>query len=153
MEFFHYHFPEVARKETRSIILEGEKETADALPSGFLALVESYCTDPACDCRRVMFHVLHPDLGPVAVIGFGFDASAPYAEPMLDPLNPQSQYADQVLALVRDIALSEPAYVARLQRHYGLMKEKFAASPQELVHRPKQSEERWWKRKRRKPRR
>jgi hypothetical protein len=100
----------------------------------------------------VMLNVCHKDLGLVAVIGFGFDADDSMGAPMLDPLNPQSKYAERILELTCNLVLRDPAYVARLERHYRMVKEKFAAPPHQ-ADRPKQTEERWWKRKRRKPRR
>ena len=43
------------------------------------------------------------------------------AGPFLDPLNPQSTYADTLLRLVEEI-LEDPAYVTRLEAHYYQVK-------------------------------
>ncbi|MGB5060998.1 MAG: hypothetical protein WBO48_20015 [Candidatus Promineifilaceae bacterium] len=31
------------------------------LPDGEYGLLEAYCNEPGCDCRRVMFTLLTPD--------------------------------------------------------------------------------------------
>jgi hypothetical protein len=54
----------------------------------------------------------------LAAISFGFDRRKPDAGPFLDPINPQSKYAPALLHLVATKVLSDPAYVARLERHY-----------------------------------
>lgn len=40
----------------------------------------------------------------------------------LDPLNPQSKYAEILLDVFRDVVKNDPAYVARLARHYLMFK-------------------------------
>lgn len=45
------------------------------------------------------------------------------AGPFLDPLNPQSQYADELLELVTGSVLRDPRYLERLERHYELVKQ------------------------------
>ena len=80
-------FPEQAMAETRTITTQGHP----VLPDDEYALVESYCTDPACDCRRVMLNVLPRRQGKrgfLAAISFGFDRDEEMAGPFLDPLNP-----------------------------------------------------------------
>jgi hypothetical protein len=138
---FFRHFEDVAKAETRSLHLRGGR--GDGVPDDDYAFVESYCTDPGCDCRRVLLTVLARSRGPGAVISFGFDRGEPLAGPFLDPLNPQSEYAKGLLALAKELVLSDPAYVARLERHYQMVKQKFArpAAP-----------EPWWKRKSKKRR-
>jgi hypothetical protein len=44
--------------------------------------------------------------------------------PILNDGSPQSQYASTFLKLVEDVVLSDPAYIARLKRHYQMFKEK-----------------------------
>jgi hypothetical protein len=144
LEPFHKHFPQVAQDEARTIMLRGGDRRG--IPDGDYLLVESYCTDPTCDCRRVMLNVFTAKEGQVASISFGFDPDGSMPGPFLDPLNKQSAYADEVLDLVQTFALSDPEYVARLERHYTMMKEK-------LGRKPGQGEQPWWKRKRKKPRR
>lgn len=51
---FHELFPDVAEEETRTlIVLNNHPE----LPADEYALIEAYCNEPDCDCRRVFFNV------------------------------------------------------------------------------------------------
>ena len=139
LELFVWHFKEIGEAETRTIhILD---ESAQGIPKGEYALVESYCTDRKCDCQRVMLNVVSKDKGHVASISFGFDLKDPMSGPFLDPLNKQSPYAEDLLQLAKDLVLSDADYVARLKRHYTMMKDKLAHS---------QSAGKWWKKKPRK---
>jgi hypothetical protein len=114
--------PELAAQETRvmhTLVPQGK------LPVGSYDLLEFYCPDPACECRRVMLNVAE-EKGPdrfLASISYGFDRDEEDAGPFLDPLNPLSRYAEDLLQLVEEIVLSDPRYVARLERHYYLVKE------------------------------
>jgi len=113
---------ELAARETRVMHLLVPQ---DGLPVGAYGLLEFYCPDPACDCRRVMLNVAE-EKNPerfLASISYGFDRDEDMAGPFLDPMNPQSQYAEALLELVERIVLSESHYVARLERHYALVKQ------------------------------
>jgi len=116
---FTYLFPE-----------QRPAETHPSLPDDEYALVESYCVDPTCDCRRVMLNVLprrRMAQGYLAAISFGFDRKAELAGPFLDPLNPQSQYAQALLDMVITLVLeADPAYIARLEAHYRQVKQAVA---------------------------
>ena len=133
---------------------QGEQETRVVTTSGYpglpddeYALVESYCIDPKCDCRRVMLNVAgrRQAKGYLTSVSFGFDRDEDLAGPLLDPLNPQSQYADTLFPLVVQI-LADPAYVARLESHYRQIK-RAAADPQDprrqTIHRILSDEKRW----------
>jgi hypothetical protein len=48
---FHEHFPDQAERETRII------ELSDSHPSGEHGLLEAFCNEKDCDCRRVMWMV------------------------------------------------------------------------------------------------
>lgn len=112
-------FREQGLQETRVFITRGHA----GLPDDTYALMEAYCTDPACDCRRVMLNVIgqHQGPTPLASVSFAFDRDAEMAGPFLDPLNPRSQHADILFPLVVQI-LADPAYVARLESHYHQIK-------------------------------
>jgi hypothetical protein len=142
-EMFCAHFPDLGPAETRTITLPDAPEKPGGIPAGEYGFFESYCTDPNCDCRRVLLHVVRKDEGVIAVVSFGFDPDGAMPGPFLDPLHPQPKYAADLLDLVRDLLLSDPAYVARLERHYHMMKQKTAKSAP------------WWKKpkKAKKPRR
>jgi hypothetical protein len=118
----------LAERETRTITIF---EPHDDLPPDTYALIESYCPDPTCDCRRVMLNILSkesPRVEYLASISYGFDRDEEMAGPFLDTLNPQSKYAESLLKLVSDWVLSDPQYLRRLERHYRLVKQA-AADP------------------------
>ncbi|MDX9953800.1 MAG: SEC-C metal-binding domain-containing protein [Anaerolineae bacterium] len=127
LSYFGEVDPELASRETRALTLLMPQR---GVPAGKYAIVESYCADPACDCRRVMLTVIeehHPHTS-LASINYAFDADDPDPGPFLDPLNPMSAYAQGLMELVTELVLSDPAYLARLERHYALTKQA-AADP------------------------
>jgi hypothetical protein len=117
-------FPEQAMAETRVFITRGHL----ALPDDEYGLFEAYCDDPQCTCRRVMLNVAgRAQQAVLASISYAFDRDDELAGPFLDPLNPQSPYADALLELVEQI-LEDPVYLARLEAHY-LQVKGLAADP------------------------
>lgn len=113
---FDHLFPEIGRKETRSLTLTG-------LPGSDYGLYESYCPDPQCDCQRVMLNIVSlSEQKQVATISYGFDRLARNAAPYLDQLNLQSQYAEAILAVIAEHLETDHAYVLRLKAHYALVK-------------------------------
>lgn len=116
---FARFFPEQAETETRVMIIQGHRSP----PDDEYGLIELYCSDSQCDCRRVLLSVIARRQQTVmATIGFGFDREAAPAGPYLDPLNPQSKYADFFLKVTAK-TLDDPAYVACLEQHYRQVKE------------------------------
>jgi hypothetical protein len=132
---FHSRFLDLAAQETRSIHV---LTAGGQLPIGEYTLLEWFCDDPECDCRRVLVQVVpagRPD-EVLAVINYGWESADFYVQRMhgdteagreivnasLDPLHPQSGCADYLLELFRDIVRTDPEYVARLARHYELFK-------------------------------
>ena len=120
--------PDLARAETRSITILHED---GPLPRGEYGFVEFYCADPSCDCRRVLFQVFRgpENPRPVATVNYAFDEPSPDdPEPrtFLDPLGPQSDLSDLVLAAFETILLADEAYVRRLETHYARFKEAVA---------------------------
>jgi hypothetical protein len=132
---FHSRFLDIAARETRSfhVLAPGL-----GLPTGEYALMEWFCEDPSCECRRVLVQVVpagHPERA-LATINFGWELVEFYTRWMhgdeqagqeiaggsLDPLHPQSEHAEKLLDIFRDIVASDPEYVARLARHYDLFK-------------------------------
>jgi hypothetical protein len=140
MQAFHSRFLELAKKEGRSLHWQSDD---GPIPRGDYLLMEAYCTDPKCDCRRVMLTVVNTATGELAAtIGFGFDPGAPMSAPMLDPLNQQSPYAEEMLRLVVGMAL-DAEYLARLERRYHMMKAAVSGGGEE--------QPRWGKSKPKKP--
>ncbi len=129
---FYRLFPGLAEKETRTVTTFGDF----GLPADDYALVEYYCPDPECDCRRVMLNVFGRRQTAnhfLAAISYGFDRDDEDAGPFLDPLNPQSEHAEALLDLVEEVVLSDQNYVARLESHYRQVKEA-TADPSHPVH-------------------
>jgi len=119
---FYIVEPELAADETRGMHLFRPQ---DEIPPGHYGMIEFYCPDPACECRRVMLNVVeeaHPTRF-LASISYGFDRDNEDAGPFLDPFNSQCSYAEQLLQLVEEVILSDSRYVARLERHYALVKQ------------------------------
>ncbi|MEA2053925.1 MAG: hypothetical protein U9O96_02230 [Candidatus Thermoplasmatota archaeon] len=131
---FHEKFLEIAKEETRSIIAINDPE----LPEGRYVLLESYCDEVGCDCRRVFFNVFSERRKEiVAVIAYGWEDSKFYADwlgdndpviikdlkgPSLNLASPQSGLAYILLDRVKDV-LEDRDYVERIKRHYRLFKD------------------------------
>jgi hypothetical protein len=113
--------PELGAQETRVLYVLAK---TDELPTGSYGLLECYCPDPDCDCRRVLLIVVEERQPgrPLAYISYAFDEDAEMAGPLLDPINPQSEYAEVLLERVEDFVLTDSRYVARLERHYQMVK-------------------------------
>ena len=111
-------FPQQGTAETRVLTVHGSA----VLPDDEYGLLESYCVDAGCHCRRVMINVAGRKQQTIlASISYGFDRDGEDAGPFLDPLNPQSRYADILLGVVEQV-LADPSYVARLEAHYYQVK-------------------------------
>jgi len=138
----HHYLPELAQRETRSItIFPG---SGFDLPSAEYTLAETFCTEPGCDCRRVLFAVVSTRSEKIeAVVSYGWESRDFYAQwfryadalktpemisemqgPALNPLGPCSKHAPAILEMVKQIALPDVAYVERVKRHYALFREK-----------------------------
>ena len=130
---FHYKFPDVAIKETRSFTSFDKPELA----GDEFGLLEMYCDEPGCDCRRVMFCVMSQLRSkPVAYIGYGWEDEKFYMKrfrfidrddvqelqgPSLNLMSPQSNLAPAILEVVAEI-LEDRLYVERLKRHYNMFR-------------------------------
>lgn len=136
MMLFPDLFPEIGIDETRTLtVIQGDGE----LPPDGYGFLELYCVDPRCDCRRVLFNVFAQDRrAHVATISHAFEVPASDAlEPQqtfLDPLNPQSRWSEPLLRLCQGTLLYDPAYRARLERHYRMVKDALA-DPMHPIHR------------------
>jgi hypothetical protein len=140
---FHSLLPELAQREVRCVHLGAAPEGAPepALPADEYLYLEYYCDDLDCDCRRVFLEVIAKGQpGKVfASIGYGWEKVSFYRKRMpwapdeargtvrveLDPLNAQSEFAQDFLELFRRVVLDEP-YRLRLRRHYQLFREELA---------------------------
>jgi hypothetical protein len=123
MSDFYQLFPKLAETELRTATFGPGSGTG--LPGGRYGFVEAYCDGMGCDCRRVMIGVYsEQERGYVAHINLGFDSDDEMAGPFLDPLDPQGPHAEELLAFFTDMINRDPAYLARLQRHYVQFKER-----------------------------
>lgn len=132
---FASRFPDLAGRETRVVSL---LQPGPGLRRGNYGFLELYCNDPACDCRRVLLEVIEQaqPQAILATINFGWESVEFYTrwlhgdaqgaretkEASLDPLNAQSDLAPHILRLFRELLMPDAAYVARLRRHYDLVK-------------------------------
>ena len=131
-ELLTERFGELAWKETRNVTLRDGNQFG--LPADDYGLMELYCNDRNCDCRRVMFDVLSKKRHQsVAVVAFGWENASFYQKWYggmdssnarmavnemiglnLNSASPQSEIAPAVLELIRWV-LTDPAYVAQTQ--------------------------------------
>ena len=64
---FHDYFPQVAEQEKRMItVLDG---SSAGVPPGDYSLLEMYCDEPGCDCRRVFLYILSSFRKDVEAVG------------------------------------------------------------------------------------
>lgn len=138
MSPFIHRLPELGTNETRTITTAG----LGSLPADEYGLLELYCDELNCDCRRVVIEVIARSTGDtLAIINYGWESlkfyeqklgSEDYAREVvaasLDPLNPQSRHAPILLGLFRDV-VRDVAYQKRLARHYELFKDALRRKP------------------------
>jgi hypothetical protein len=133
---FHDYFPEIAEKETRGLTIQGKSPWG--LPPGNYGLLEMFCDERGCDCRRVFFYVVSQRTNDVvAVVGYGWESPDFYIKwlrdddpemirdlmgPSLNLMSPQSKLAPAILEMVRD-ALRDEAYVERIKGHYKMFRQ------------------------------
>ncbi|HVA48545.1 MAG TPA: hypothetical protein VNH11_19425 [Pirellulales bacterium] len=123
MQPFAQLFPHLAKDECRVLRLLGEREQIDDIPADGYALLEYYCNERKCNCRRVMLNVVRESTGrSVGMISFGLYPDSVPVGPFLDPLHPRAPFAHSVLEMVDDLVLSDAQYVARLRRHYQMFR-------------------------------
>ena len=135
---FHEYFPEIAERETRTITVPDS--SCFGVPAGNYGLLEMFCDEPGCDCRRVFFSVLSAERDNMdAVIAYGWESSDFYAQWLHDDdpnvlailkglslnlTSQQSKHAPALLDLLRDMLFRDSEYVKRIQRHYKMFREK-----------------------------
>ncbi len=131
---FRTRFPDLAEKETRSFTVFNDP----VLPSDEYGLVELYCGEPGCDCRRVIFNVYNKkDFDLLAVITYGWESEEFYAgwfgdddpeiisglqRPVFNSMSPQSVLAPAIMENV-ELVLEDGAYIERLKRHYAMFRQ------------------------------
>ena len=130
---FHSRFDVIAFQEMQTFVVpKGFK----LLPPGDYGLLELFCEDQDCDCRRVILLVVRPDGKNKiwATINFGWETADFYTEwshdpesaqemasATLEPFGAQSKYSPALLDLCKTI-LRDSAYLDRLKRHYQMFR-------------------------------
>ncbi len=131
---FHEKFPAIARTETRSFQAIGDP----LLDGGEFGLIEMYCDEPGCDCRRVMFNVIsRQQQETVAHIAYGWESDEFYVNwlgdddpdiirelqgPVLNSMSPQSKIAPALIPWL-ELILEDAQYVERIKRHYAMFRD------------------------------
>ena len=129
-------FPDVA---ARQMVMLWVEPSGKRVPVNAYGLLEYYCIEPGCDCRRVVLDAVssdHPERI-FASIHFGWESLAfyrkwagtrdlgearPLKKGMLDPTALNCDWADVLLHHVRKEVLTDPKAVARFKRHYEMIK-------------------------------
>lgn len=140
---FYEYFPEVAEKETRTLIIPPNARAS--IPPGNYTYLELFCGTKDCDCRRVFFYVVTQDQeDPVAVIAYGWMNTQFYRQwmgdddpaiirtlkgPVLNLTSPQSDIATPILEMTKAILLKDRAYIDRVKRHYRMFKRFIDSQP------------------------
>jgi len=133
MVLLYSKLPELAISETRIAKITYNSYN---LPNAEFAFFESYCDESNCDCRRVLINVIEKDDEEIkAVISYGWENIEYYKKrigdsnsaieatiPFLDPLFKQTEIAENLLELFKDIILTDEKYIARLKNHYEIFK-------------------------------
>ncbi|WPL15637.1 hypothetical protein Thiowin_00543 [Thiorhodovibrio winogradskyi] len=124
------------RHQVRSVRIEQSPQ----LPDGEYAFIDMYCSDPNCDCRKTMIHVLHNGQH-VSTINYGWESKSFYAKwmndskenspfpPMhgasIDLTSPNRVSADGILGLFNHL-LSD-VWIAKFKQHDKAVKAAFPA--------------------------
>jgi hypothetical protein len=138
----HDHLPQVAERETRTVTVLGENPWG--LPRAQYSLLEMYCDELECDCRRVFLYVVSSSRkGLEVVIAYGWETPEFYARwlkdddpelvselmgPVLNLGSPETALAPSILRMVQDLVLQDEAYVGRLRGHYVMFKRHLKAA-------------------------
>lgn len=123
MQPFDTVFFELAKRESRAWMVSYRP----GLAAGTYFLREFYCTEAACDCRRVLLEVHHVEGQRIAAtINYAFEPpEPPFADEQqvaLDLLNSQGEGAEELLRMFVEMVALDRDYHQRLVDHYELWK-------------------------------
>lgn len=147
---FNKCFPDLGENETFSLIIT--EDMSSKLEPGIYHFLELYCSNPTCDCRNAMIHVVYENHGEHYQKGslrycweerdfyekirlmFPEDWEIPGASPdFTNVLGCASANLAQVFNNTCEIPVSDSSkewqgtYGERIQRHYRMVKEHFSA--------------------------
>ncbi len=134
---FFEEFPELVEHEFRNITVLDDNNFC-YIPPGNYALLECFCVDIKCDCRKVMINVLSTNpTKSWSILNYGWESEKYYRTwwgknhelylpmsgvsfhpPTNDPLQ------NEFLALFKIILQKDPSYARRIGLHYTMFKEK-----------------------------
>jgi len=103
------------------------------LPDGEYSFIDTYCSDPECDCRKTMIQVMHKGKR-VSVINYGWEPASFYQKWMgssakdeakmhgasIDITSPNHVSPDGILALFN--VLLNDIWIAKFKQHYKEVK-------------------------------
>lgn len=128
------HFEE-SQKEIMTLVI---KENKFGVQLGIYPVLENYCIEKECDCRKAMLNIYNLKNSQImATIGYGWEDQGYYIKwygaddsfikeivgSYLEPGGIQSEQADIFLELWRDLILKNHEYRDQIRRHYNLFKE------------------------------
>lgn len=133
----HARLPESAEKDMATISVDADNQFD--LPAGDYLILENYCMDPECDCRKVMINIVKADdsMEFLATISYGWEDLKFYRQwlkgdtesakemkgPSLELGGKQSEHAQGCLALFEDFLTQHPEFTEQVKKHYFLFKE------------------------------
>jgi hypothetical protein len=91
---------------------------------GKFHLIETYCVERNCDCRRTTIFVINDKSKTVAVIDFGFDPEGPLAGPFLNDFEKQSAGAADFLKVFVEVVNESPDWLKDMYRRYKQVRRK-----------------------------
>ena len=139
---FHDKCPDIAEKETRTLIIHGNSE----LPDDMYTLLELYCDEKNCDCRRVFLNIFSENTQKtLAVITYGWEKRKYYIDwmgendpdaidsligPELNLSSHQSKLAPALLKKIDFVLKTDISYVKRLKEHYKIFRKEIGKQNQ-----------------------
>lgn len=128
MDYFHEFFPSEAQRE----IIVHCVSSASALPEGYYAFLESYCSNPDCDCQEVLIQIelqscntpvnFERSAIPTVVLLYTWGKPFSKKNPTIHPEAPESSLAPDALKLFQEYVEANPSYLTSLNDHYSMMK-------------------------------
>lgn len=127
-------FPEIAEKETRCFHLLQNDDDSEAPPKGSYSLVELYCPDRDCDCRKVNIVFISNENGnEYGTIQYGWEDQTFYNNhfgfddhglpgPDYIPMQFLGKYTHYFLKMFQELCCTDKSYLAQLEKHYQMIK-------------------------------
>ena len=135
---FNQIFPALDQNKPRIVQFLPDNEYN--IPTGRYILNELHCVEDNCDCRFIYISVHKESGGLEANISFGWESIAYYAKwmgcgkkdpiiketkgPSVNNMQQQGPHARAWLKYVKNILLTDHAYVASIKEHYKMVKGK-----------------------------